>query len=756
MRSFIKNIFIVAATFTAMFGFAVTTFAAGNIDSVKAYSQFLNTDLDNDSTYDLINWNPTNGGATVTDSKITGYIWGETVGWINLSPQSGGVINTCKGQLRGYAWGQNTGWINFNPTNATIHPNINTTTGEITGQVWSQNYGWIELASPEVGNLGLVTSWRPHCKDEPITPPRITVIKKVVGGTAIPSNFTIYIKQNGVEKASFPGSSTGKLTTVNFLNGRTFDISESSSAGYTATFSGDCDATGKIVFSPQESEIEKICTITNTYKDTPIYGCKDPAASNYNADPSVISKPSLCIYPGSKACKDPAATNYNPNPALTADNSLCNYPDPSKYACKDPLATNYNPNTDFSADNDLCIYSEQTACKDPAALNYDTDPKLGTDNTKCTYPENLTACKDLSALNYDIDPQKHADNSKCKYPEDKYACKDPKAINYESNADFLKDNSKCKYEDNKFLAAIKKGLGGKQPLWPMIVGIIGLASSAPGVVTRVGHMLTTFVWGRKKIRGVVYDSNTKEPLDPVYVAVIDLATNQEVKNQFTDMEGRFGFVLPKGHYRITAGKTNYQFPSVKLGGKVSDEVYDRLYFGQPFTVEDEEQVVSMNIPMDAVGVDWNQVQKHKESFLHYLVRGQTKFAWLFNALFIIGFLASIMITYFYPTWWNYVMTGMYVVLGLIQVYGHGPIHAGKVTRGGQPLAYGVVRVWSASLNREIAKKVIESTGFYYILVPKGDYFIVIDQRNPDGTYTQVFTSNTFHARNGVINKNFDL
>lgn len=136
-----------------------TVVTATNIQTGSQYSQFIDTDLDHDSMNDLINWAPTGYGATVTDTTITGYIWGETVGWINLNPDQGGVTNTCDGELAGYAWGQNTGWINFAPTNATTAPNIDAATGIISGQVWSQNYGWIELSSAEGGFSGLTTEW---------------------------------------------------------------------------------------------------------------------------------------------------------------------------------------------------------------------------------------------------------------------------------------------------------------------------------------------------------------------------------------------------------------------------------------------------------------------------------------------------------------------------------------------------------------------------------------------------------------------
>jgi hypothetical protein len=49
--------------------------------------------------------------------------------------------------------------------------------------------------------------------------------------------------------------------------------------------------------------------------------------------------------------------------------------------------------------------------------------------------------------------------------------------------------------------------------WSMILGIIGLMATLPGAVARIGHTLFTLVWGRKKIKGVVFDSSTEEPLE---------------------------------------------------------------------------------------------------------------------------------------------------------------------------------------------------------------------------------------------------
>lgn len=292
--------------------------------------------------------------------------------------------------------------------------------------------------------------------------------------------------------------------------------------------------------------------------------------------------------------------------------------------------------------------------------------------------------------------------------------------------------------------------------WGLIIGILGLMSSIPGLITRFGNLLLAFLFAKKKKRGIVFDASSKEPLDPAYVSVIDTMTGKEVANQITDMEGRFGFVLKKGSYRITAGKTHYQFPSALLAGKTSDEVYINLYFGDTFIVENEDEVTEMNIPMDPLGTDWNQQEKRRMNILKYLIANEKTIARIFNILFSIGFAVSLIIAFYYPVWFNLVVVGLYVVILIIRVLGYGPISAGKITKSGIPLKNGVVRVYSASLDREISHKVTSESGSYFILTSKADYYLTIEEKNADGTYTKVFTSEVMKAKNGLINKSFDL
>ena len=121
------------------------------------------------------NFNPTNGGATVTATGLSGYIWLENVGWVQLSypgvtsplntPSTNwGVTNDGNGNLGGYAYGENVGWINFNPTNGGVKID---SSGNFSGYAWGENVGWIQITYPGVTspanttatNWGVTAAW---------------------------------------------------------------------------------------------------------------------------------------------------------------------------------------------------------------------------------------------------------------------------------------------------------------------------------------------------------------------------------------------------------------------------------------------------------------------------------------------------------------------------------------------------------------------------------------------------------------------
>ncbi|MFZ2593144.1 MAG: hypothetical protein WAX38_00020 [Minisyncoccia bacterium] len=138
----------------------------------------------------------------VTDTELTGYAWGDAVGWVSLNCSNTNscgssnfkVANTPEGVLSGYAWGENTGWISFscaNPetNNCVSNGNAKVTisaSGDFNGYAWAENYGWIEFNCGTAGKC-VKTDWRPLSARSVVQP--VTSLGgggAVGGGTTLP------------------------------------------------------------------------------------------------------------------------------------------------------------------------------------------------------------------------------------------------------------------------------------------------------------------------------------------------------------------------------------------------------------------------------------------------------------------------------------------------------------------------------------------------------------------------------------------
>jgi len=294
--------------------------------------------------------------------------------------------------------------------------------------------------------------------------------------------------------------------------------------------------------------------------------------------------------------------------------------------------------------------------------------------------------------------------------------------------------------------------------------------SAPGFPISEIFMTPIRLWGlllsllgiKKKTLpwGVVYDSQTKQPLDPAYVTLKD-SSGKQVSSAITDIDGRYGFLVGSGVYTIEARKTNYAFPSKKVTG-VDDEVYNNLYHGENIEIKKGE-VITKNIALDPLKFDWNEFAKKNKNFMKFYSKWDMIIRKISDPSFIIGFIVSILVLVLVPKPYNMIILGCYITVlalrAVVRALGIQPKTAGYLTdkKTGNPLSFAVVRVFIPSTNTQVSQKVADKLGRYYCLVPKGRYYLKIEQKNADGSYTEVYTSPVIDAsKNGIIRQRFKV
>ncbi|MCX6722486.1 MAG: hypothetical protein NT094_00255, partial [Candidatus Staskawiczbacteria bacterium] len=258
--------------------------------------------------------------------------------------------------------------------------------------------------------------------------------------------------------------------------------------------------------------------------------------------------------------------------------------------------------------------------------------------------------------------------------------------------------------------------------------------------------------------GVVYDSVTKRPLDPAYV-VLKNTQGKEISSAITDLDGRFGFLVEQGIYQMEAHKTNYIFPSQKLAGRTQDELYKDLYFGENIEVKKSGDVIIKNIPLDPVKFDWNEFEKKKKGLMVFYSKWDSTLRKIYDLLFIIGLIVAVVSYIFAPYPYNAIVVTLYLLFLLFRVLGLKPKTYGYITdkTTGNPLSFAIIRVALPDSNVEVASKSADKYGKYYCLVSPGKYYVKIEKKNEDGSYSSVYTSQIIDvSKKGIIKEKFKV
>lgn len=195
-----------------------------------------------------------------------------------------------------------------------------------------------------------------------------------------------------------------------------------------------------------------------------------------------------------------------------------------------------------------------------------------------------------------------------------------------------------------------------------------------------------------------------------------------------------------------------------MKGKLFDEVYNDLYFGEDITITEEGQIISKNIPMDSMSFDWNEFAKTKMNVNTFMKGKDVVWAKISNYLFAIGATVSLITVIFAPAPYNIIVAGFYILAYILNYIVFQTRKAGTLTEKNTntPLSFAIIKIFRENEDTPITKKIADKFGDYYALVPKGKYYIKIDRKNNDGSYTEAYKSSILDIAKGVINFNISV
>jgi len=232
----------------------------------------------------------------------------------------------------------------------------------------------------------------------------------------------------------------------------------------------------------------------------------------------------------------------------------------------------------------------------------------------------------------------------------------------------------------------------------------------------------------------------------------------DIDSVITDLDGRFGFLVEPGFYRLRAEKTHYQFPSNVLSGKGNDDVYNDLYFGGLVEVTSKGGVISKNIPLDPIGFDWNEFAKREDNLTLWYSKYDRLVLRITDILFYIGFVIAALALFVALEPYNYIIFGLYILLIVVRIIGIKGRQYGKIidVRTGRPFSYAVMRVLTADGGNLILKKSCDRFGRYFALISNGTYIVEIDQKIGEDEYDTIFRSQPMEIKGGIIKREFKI
>lgn len=287
--------------------------------------------------------------------------------------------------------------------------------------------------------------------------------------------------------------------------------------------------------------------------------------------------------------------------------------------------------------------------------------------------------------------------------------------------------------------------------------VTGVASGIMPLLINPLWLLVLVAFGirkNKKPWGVVYDSITKQPISSARVTLIDMRGN-EVAAYTTDSDGRYGFLVPIGMYKIIVNKTNHTFPSQIIAEKSNDELHDNLYFGETIAIAKEEKIITKNIPLDHQDFNWNEYITNENQ--HHRHR-DTIISSISNTIFVAGFIFTVLVVVINSSLFNIIVMSLYFILGILKIGKPNDNPKGTVSSSfnKKPIPFSTIRIISKKTNLEVGRSVVNSQGEYYALVPNGIYDIIIDKNNCDISCSSVHIKGSIVVKKGYLKENFKI
>lgn len=251
--------------------------------------------------------------------------------------------------------------------------------------------------------------------------------------------------------------------------------------------------------------------------------------------------------------------------------------------------------------------------------------------------------------------------------------------------------------------------------------------------------------GRRKEErnwGVVFDNVTRVPIPAAKILLTD-EEGKELATTYSDKDGRFGFLASPGKYVMHIFKKDYEL----IKDVDEDELYGKLYNGDVFEIG-ADNVILASIAMKALNINWEEYSQKK--IKQYKSKLSIVKKYFFMAVYVFGFGATILVTYFYPTTFNFVVLGIYIILFIYQLFFKKKKYGMIETLNGKPVPFAVVSLHDKESDAKHRFAVTDSIGRYYLIADNGQYKMKAKGQPVSGEKFE--KQGDIHVDDGIVRK----
>lgn len=257
---------------------------------------------------------------------------------------------------------------------------------------------------------------------------------------------------------------------------------------------------------------------------------------------------------------------------------------------------------------------------------------------------------------------------------------------------------------------------------------------------------------KKKKWGVIYNAFTKEPISLATIRVLNNETNQIIRTQVTDNQGRYLLVLDPGTYKIEIDKAGFSGFSEYLMNKNEDAKYINLYHGNIITITEKATDINYNIPLDPTNEN-KEITKLLRDKLLNTVKYVVSFSGL--TLTVISFIitpTAVVAAFFFAH---------LLFFSLFYKFSHSvpPPHLGQVTdTENEPVENTIVRVFDSVYNKLVNSTITNQKGQYAVLVGPSTYYVTYEKPGYELAKTEIIdlSSEKTDGMGGIIDVNEKL